>query len=787
MKIRSIDIAAFGKFKNFHLDFSDNMTVIFGENENGKSTIMAFIRMMFYGNTGKTSDIDKNPRIKYRPWDSELMAGSITFSHGGIEYRLEREFKRSNSADKITLIDLDTGNSRSLSGSDDIGAKFFGLTDAAFERSVFISEAFPAAKNDAAGGEINSRLSNSASTGTDEVSFEKISQRLQKAKEQLFSKSGKKGLCDKAALEKDSLLKQIREAENTEEELSALKLQISLKEKELSENSAESAKLFELLKNTDKIKKKIFTEKYLEACEALEESEEKLRLSDGNIADEGFLEKAYELKKVYISSVESLDTQTARTEKLRDEVNSAKATLDALKSSSGEEERAGLVHLKSQIDKDIDDAQTNITDINKKLEALRPVLKPNPLLFIIGAVLAVTGILVLALVSPVIGGVLATAGVMTAIMGIVFKKSVKPDDSQLRAELSRLSVSLSALVDEKDSISQKLSDLDLKLQDAKIKLLADNALLEEKEKELLKLEEGLANDKLLLAEAENKFLIHVSSLKAVSDISQAERVISAAGEELKTLEGTRQRISILSDHSGCDSAEQAKARLESIISIDLPSDISEEELDCIKENFRARSDSNGKMRSEISAMKAQLKTVAESTPAVSVLRLKEKELGEKIEDYNAFGQRLDMTLEVLEEAFRELRKSYSGELEARTAEIFSLITDKKYTSVNVSKSFDLGVTSKEAFGLKDSAYLSAGTEDQLYLSLRLAIAELMTEQVGSLPLFMDDPLAQYDDKRMIHTVEFLSQYAKDRQLILFTCHNQIADAAGANKVNIISL
>ncbi|MEE0928753.1 MAG: AAA family ATPase, partial [Acutalibacteraceae bacterium] len=80
MKIKSIDIAGFGKFKNYHLDFPDNMTLILGENENGKSTIMAFLRMMFYGNTGKASGIDKNPRKKYRPWNGDIMAGSVTFS-----------------------------------------------------------------------------------------------------------------------------------------------------------------------------------------------------------------------------------------------------------------------------------------------------------------------------------------------------------------------------------------------------------------------------------------------------------------------------------------------------------------------------------------------------------------------------------------------------------------------------------------------------------------------------------------------------------------------------------
>ena len=140
MKIKAIDIAAFGRFKNYHLSFDDGFSIVYGQNENGKTTIMSFIRMMFYGNTGKTKEIEKNPRYKYRPWNNDFMAGSIDFEHEGKNYRLEREFKNSNSADKITLLDLDTGTATVLSGSESIGAKFLSLSDAAFERSVFLGE-----------------------------------------------------------------------------------------------------------------------------------------------------------------------------------------------------------------------------------------------------------------------------------------------------------------------------------------------------------------------------------------------------------------------------------------------------------------------------------------------------------------------------------------------------------------------------------------------------------------------------------------------------------------------
>ena len=49
MKIRKIQIAAFGKLNGFTLDMSDGFHVLYGVNEAGKSTLMYFIRVMFYG------------------------------------------------------------------------------------------------------------------------------------------------------------------------------------------------------------------------------------------------------------------------------------------------------------------------------------------------------------------------------------------------------------------------------------------------------------------------------------------------------------------------------------------------------------------------------------------------------------------------------------------------------------------------------------------------------------------------------------------------------------------
>lgn len=786
MKILSLDIASFGKFKSYQLDLPDNMTVVFGENENGKSTIMSFIRMMFYGNTGKTTDIDKNPRIKYRPWDSELMAGSIVFEHGGHNYRLEREFKKSNSTDKITLIDLDTGIATSLSGSDDIGSRFFGLTDSAFERSVFISESIPTSKNEDANGEINSRLSNVATTGNEEISFEKISARLIKAKEALFSRGGKKGLYDKAVAAKETIASDIALAQETERKLDELRRAIAEKEAALSKSSLESAKLFNLLKSADKIKKKALTEKYLEAVKTKNQLEDKLRLKDGNIADNDFTATGRAHLANYKSTTESFAETDKKCCGLLAEIDRLSSENSTVKDEFAEE-RIKLTHSQNVIESEIDTARKSIIEINKKIEELTPTKKKEPLFFIAGLIVLLLGGVLFATVGAVIGGSVIGAGILLTVLGFIIKKKVAPDDTEYKNQLNLLTVNLASLIDEKDAISDKLGNLEKQTRDIQVKALADKAILEEKQRELENL--LLEKEKLsvLVKETENVLLSHISLLTEISDIKDAASKLDSIDSVIRELESTTQRANMMADHASITSEEQAKSRLEATEKQNLPENLSEEDLDLAKERFKAQSDQNGKIRSEISSLKAQLKAMAEGTPSTALLRLKDEELSAKIDGYNDFGDKVDLTLEVLDEAFRELRRNYSGTLENRITEIFAHITEQKYSSVNVSKNFELGVKATDLFGLKDSQFLSSGTEDQLYLALRLALAELMTEQTGVLPILMDDPLSQYDDKRMVQTIEFLFDYAKSRQLILFTCHNTVADAAKANGANIITL
>ena len=83
-------------------------------------------------------------------------------------------------------------------------------------------------------------------------------------------------------------------------------------------------------------------------------------------------------------------------------------------------------------------------------------------------------------------------------------------------------------------------------------------------------------------------------------------------------------------------------------------------------------------------------------------------------------------------------------------------------------------------------YLSSGAGDQAYLSLRLAVSSLMNKD-ESLPILLDDSLAQYDDNRTKTAIEFLKEFSNTTQTIMFTCHGHIktlAEETGANSISV---
>ena len=84
MKIKQLKIEGFGKLINQTYDFKE-LTIFIGNNETGKSTILAFIKYMLFGFENATTS-----NQNYNPLDLKMYGGQIHLSHEGKEIQIER-------------------------------------------------------------------------------------------------------------------------------------------------------------------------------------------------------------------------------------------------------------------------------------------------------------------------------------------------------------------------------------------------------------------------------------------------------------------------------------------------------------------------------------------------------------------------------------------------------------------------------------------------------------------------------------------------------------------------
>ena len=72
--------------------------------------------------------------------------------------------------------------------------------------------------------------------------------------------------------------------------------------------------------------------------------------------------------------------------------------------------------------------------------------------------------------------------------------------------------------------------------------------------------------------------------------------------------------------------------------------------------------------------------------------------------------------------------------------------------------------------------LSRGTREQVFLSLRLALAAVYARRGAALPVILDDVFVNFDAKRARSAAEAICEYATaGRQVLIFTCHDHIHD------------
>lgn len=164
----------------------------------------------------------------------------------------------------------------------------------------------------------------------------------------------------------------------------------------------------------------------------------------------------------------------------------------------------------------------------------------------------------------------------------------------------------------------------------------------------------------------------------------------------------------------------------------------------------------GKIRWELSQMEENETELIKNKDLYS--DIKQKQMENALE-----ADAINLALSTIQELSTTIHDSFGMELNNAVSEVISEVTNNKYQDIKIDEKLNVKLGWNDNYILLDR--LSAGTIDQVYFALRLAVADLLLGQ-DNMPLMLDDSFALYDGSRVKAA---LNKIANRSQVLLFSC------------------
>ncbi|MDR1001755.1 MAG: AAA family ATPase [Oscillospiraceae bacterium] len=782
MRIIEIYIKNFGKLSDFKIIPGNGVNIIFGENESGKSTVMAFFKSMLYG-LGKG-----DARKKYLPWSGAVASGILTLECDGKLYSLSRVFGTTKALDKVELWCKTTGEQVSLSDKTEPGEFLLGINEMSFVNSVFIGQLSPeiTGSND----EILARMLNLASTGDESASRTEIEGRLTEASAGIHSKRAN-AILPKLEAERSKLLEERLVVVDKIKAVETLRNEIAEITAERADLSGKIEKLGEIESVIVSRKRLAELEKLKEAKSSLDATEAKFRqidetmYGDGQSVDGEFIDKLREL-------LEGCNAQDNVIKVKSEQLSSSVSKLDSVDRSKKHmwkiiREHEDKITLSLE---DFEELEQEKHELERALEerkndSLESQIKPSSI--IIATLVTMAVFILLGIVVPsVIFYILAA--VVGIGVGVYFYMSMSgkiakpqfPEEEKLAdvhdeiRNLNRSSrwilddvgvPSLAALRTEVDNMN-RTADLMVTNTERKETLTKE---LEELQTEFEALKENLLS---LL----RPFFEDVTYAKAVSIITRLDKLQREHAVLKVRLEAEQSAFALALGERDYDAllTEEEELRASAESQPQLP-DMELSAVDGKKKELEALLEDAS---TKLTKKETELEIGGTNPQDVEVYNEKIKLLKARITHYEFEYDALQEAISALGEAFETMQRDFGPIINFKAGKILDQLTGGKYPSVFVSERLIPSVSeSPTSSNIRSCASLSLGTNDQIYLAMRLAIATILSEE--PLPVLLDDAFAQYDDKRLLDALFFISKESGTEigQAMIFTCHKRVAEAA----------
>ncbi len=178
------------------------------------------------------------------------------------------------------------------------------------------------------------------------------------------------------------------------------------------------------------------------------------------------------------------------------------------------------------------------------------------------------------------------------------------------------------------------------------------------------------------------------------------------------------------------------------------------------------------LNGEAAALERGLPDVAGAEEAV-------ERAGDELCRVESLKATLERTLRFLIEARDRVQRDIAPALTASVERRLARITNDRYREAAVDPA-DLTVRVRPPNGVwREAGLLSHGTMEQIYLLLRLGLAEHLPARGEPAPLFLDEVTVQADAARTVAVLELLHEISRERQVIAFSQEQEVTSWAAA--------
>ncbi len=745
MRIVKIHINEFGPLKDKSFEFDENLTIVKGDNESGKSSLMLFIKFALYGLSKKSKNGSVAEIERALSHSTGTASGYMIVSLGEKLYRIDRQARRSAKSilKKVQLTDAISGLKCEYSGSP--GEFLLGIPADIFDNSSNISQLGCATVK---GKEIGTAIKNLLSSADESIDSQKALKALDNLRIKFLHKNKNGGSIFNLTNLKDQLNERYTKA--VEDSCETERIEAELKKTEsMIEDVASKQKI------ADELVSRIGLRTVVKQFDKLHEYEDEKKKIE---------EKLDDINKKTSRGELSLDRNFVATLKgiageLTFAYNDKCEADEALKKiSMPEDEKIRLIIEKT-------DSCGGTVALESFFENNTKSKKAKTAAAVVLATLAIAlvpiGFLKLGFLPvPAYFVALPLSLLLFVLAAVSFGARAKAVKA-LKNTCKKLGISQNGIKDFLARSKEAFAERDKRNE------LCKECIAEQNVKERV------------LASAINKALDLFSLYGIALDSSSAENVIKTANE-------TATQILTLCDDrdilSGKLVALEAKI---SEISIELTDYNEHQTRRRVSNDILEMSDTEirtAKTNKEFYAN--QLKALGEKKLAAERVLIARKystydpfdisarlsEATEKLEAQTKTYNAIELAIESITTASANLRNTIAPQIRAHAHDYMSSITDGKYDSVSVDDTLELSM-SEDGFSYNIDSF-SAGTKDAAYLALRLSLL-LLTGDEETAPLLMDETLAMIDDKRAKKLLSMLVEHSNQHgQCILFSCHDR---------------